>query len=64
MSNGGERTAAEAFRCFERWQAEHDPDGEMELLDAVLAYSKWADTNSIARYLDAAQSPAIGKSEA
>jgi hypothetical protein len=47
--------AAEAFRVFERWQAEHDPDGEMELLEAAAAYSAWAETNSIAKYLDSAQ---------
>lgn len=45
----------EAFRCFERWCREHDPDGDMELLDQVVAYSAWADKNSIERYLDAAQ---------
>lgn len=38
---------------FERWQAEHDPDGEMELLEAAMAYTKWAETNSIEKYLDA-----------
>lgn len=46
---------AEAFRCFSRWCAEHDPDGEMEILDAAMAYAAWAETNSIAKYLDSAQ---------
>jgi hypothetical protein len=42
----------EAYRVFDRWRAEHDPEGEMNILDAAVAYSEWADTNSIARYLD------------
>lgn len=45
---------AEAFRCFDRWRAEHDPDGTMDDLDAAAAYSEWANTNSIEKYLDAA----------
>jgi hypothetical protein len=53
------RTAFEiqskAYRAFERWQAEHDPDGEMDLLDASVAYAEWASKNSIAPYLDDAQ---------
>ena len=43
----------EAWRVFERWRAEHDPDGEMDMLDAAAAYSKWAEANSIEKYLDA-----------
>jgi hypothetical protein len=46
---------AEAYRCFERWRREHDPDGVMDNLDAATAYSEWARTNSIEPYLDAAQ---------
>jgi hypothetical protein len=45
----------EAHRMFERWRTEHDPDGVMDLLDAVAAYSEWAKKNSIERYLDATQ---------
>lgn len=47
---------AEAYRVFERWQAEHDPEGEMDILEASVAYAAWADNNSIAPYLDDAQS--------
>lgn len=46
------RTQAEAFRVFERWQAEHDPDGELGILEAVAAYYDWAASNSIEKYLD------------
>lgn len=50
----------EAYRCFGRWVAEHDPDGEMDILDQARAYSEWASKNSIAKYLDDAQgSPAV-----
>lgn len=45
----------EAFRAFERWAAEHDPDGNMDADVAARAYSEWASKNSIERYLDAAQ---------
>lgn len=47
--------ATEAWRAFDRWCNEHDPDGELEPLDRVLAYTRWASTNSIAPYLDPAQ---------
>ncbi|MFZ5713075.1 MAG: hypothetical protein ACOY3N_09565 [Bradyrhizobium sp.] len=47
----------EAFRAFDRWRAEHDPDCEMDILEAAAAYSDWASTNSIEKYLDAAQHP-------
>lgn len=43
---------AEAFRAFDRWCAEHDPDGAMDVLEAAAAYSLWASTNSIEPYLD------------
>ena len=46
------QTQDEAYRAFERWCAEHDPDGELDICDAALAYSEWASTNSIAKYLD------------
>lgn len=46
------RTQAEAYRAFERWRAEHDPDGEMGILEAATAYYEWAATNSIEKYLD------------
>lgn len=42
----------EAFRVFDRWRAEHDPDGEMDILEAAAAYDTWARTNSIEKYLD------------
>jgi hypothetical protein len=45
----------EAFRVFDRWRADHDPDGEMDILDAATAYAAWAETNSIVPYLDANQ---------
>lgn len=45
---------AEAYRAFDRWRAEHDPDGTMDILEASVAYSEWSITNSIAPYLDAA----------
>jgi hypothetical protein len=36
----GNEIVAEAFDAFDRWRAERDPDGEMELLDAAAAYAK------------------------
>lgn len=54
----------EAYRAFDRWRAEHDPDGEMDILQAAAAYSDWASTNSIEKYLDAAQhTPHVLRSE-
>lgn len=49
------RDVAEAFRAFQRWVDEHDPDGNMEALDQAAAYVEWANKNSIEKYLDAAQ---------
>jgi hypothetical protein len=46
---------AEAFRVFDRWRRDHDPDGDMDILEAAVAYAAWADTNSIEPYLDASQ---------
>lgn len=46
---------AEAFRAFDRWCAEHDRDGVMDILDAAVAYTEWSHKNSIEKYLDAAQ---------
>lgn len=45
----------EAFRAFERWRSEHDPDGVMNILDAAAAYAEWSTKNRIDRYLDSAQ---------
>lgn len=47
--------SAEAFRAFERWVKEHDPDGNMDIAEQAITYSKWAETSSIEKYLDAAQ---------
>ena len=30
---------AEAYRALNAWAAEHDPDGEMDLLDQIDAYA-------------------------
>lgn len=49
----GNDIVGEAFRVFERWKKEYDPEGEMDILDAVMAYSEWAITHSIEPYLDA-----------
>jgi len=43
---------AEAYRAFERWCAEHDPAGKLDMLEAAAAYSEWASRNSIEPYLD------------
>lgn len=53
--NEAYHTCAEAFRAFDRRRAEHDPEGEMDILEASVAYAAWADTNSIEPYLDASQ---------
>lgn len=57
LDNNGNLIVGEAFRAFDRWKAAHDPDGDLDVLTAAFAYSVWAETNSIAPYLDAAQSP-------
>lgn len=31
-----------AWGAFDQWCREHDPDGELEPLERVDAYSKWA----------------------
>jgi hypothetical protein len=51
----GHEIAAEAFRAFERWRTERDPECEMDIMDAALAYSTYALNNGIEKYLDAAQ---------
>lgn len=45
----------EAYRAFERWCREHDPDGNMDVVNQAMAYSEWSEKNSIEKYLDAAQ---------
>jgi hypothetical protein len=45
----------EAFRCFERWLDERDPERKMEVLEAATAYRAWTDEHGVERYLDAAQ---------
>lgn len=50
-----ENMTGEAFRAFERWQKDHDPAGNMDIADAALAYSEWAEKNGIEKYLDATQ---------
>lgn len=49
------RDVGEAFRAFDRWVKEHDPDGNMDVLDQAVAYKEWAEKNSVERYMDAAQ---------
>lgn len=39
-----EKIAADAWAAFNAWCGEHDPDGEMDLLDQIDAYGKWWDT--------------------
>lgn len=45
----------EAFRAFNRWVKEHDPDGEMDIIEQSNAYYEWSKNNSIEKYLDKAQ---------
>lgn len=45
---------SEAFRAFDRWRDDHDPDRRMSEHEAAIAYYNWAETNSIAPYLDPA----------
>ena len=53
----GENQTEAAWRAFERWCDEHDPDGDLEPLERVVAYSTWAASNSVAPYLDAPEVP-------
>lgn len=50
---------AEAYRAFDRWRAEHDPDGTMDVLEAAIAYYLWAASNSIEPYLDRCDGAAV-----
>ena len=43
--NLGEQIAADAWTAFDRWCDEHDPEGEMSVLEQVEAYGKWCDAN-------------------
>lgn len=45
----------EAYRAFDRWRAEHDPNGEMEILEAAVAYTAYAAEHGISKYLDSHQ---------
>ncbi len=45
----------EAFRAFERWSKEVCPDGDRDILELAIAYSRYAEKNGIEKYLDAAQ---------
>lgn len=45
----------EAGRAFQRWCTEHDPDGNMDLLDQIDAYYEWSKKNSVEKYFDATQ---------
>lgn len=45
----------EAFRAFNRWVKEHDPDGNMDIMEQSEAYYEWSKNNSIEKYLDKAQ---------
>jgi len=40
MPMTGADIVAEAFEAFDRWCAENDPDGEMDVLDQADAYSR------------------------
>lgn len=51
----GSEIEAAAFRAFDRWVKDHDPDGNMEIHEQAIAYMEWASKNSIERYCDAAQ---------
>lgn len=55
MAHAADDQVAEAFRAFERWAKEHDPDGNMDVCDQAVAYSEWAEKNSIEKYLDVTQ---------
>ena len=45
----------EATRIFNRWVRDHDPDGNMDLLDQISAYYEWSKKNHVEKYLDATQ---------
>lgn len=55
IRNLGNHIQTEAFRAFDRWVKDHDPDGAMDFSEQAIAYSEWAEKNSIEKYLDAAQ---------
>lgn len=46
MESTADQIAAEAHRAFDLWRTEHDPEGEMNLLDAINAYSKWCEAGN------------------
>ena len=36
-----DKLVSDAYHAFDKWVKEHDPDGEMEILEQIEAYSKW-----------------------
>lgn len=55
MNSPSADLTGEAFRAFDRWLKDNDPDGNLDVLEAAAAYSEWANKNSIEKYLDASQ---------
>lgn len=41
----GERIIAKAFAAFNAWCEEHDPGSDMDVLEAIDAYSNWCKVN-------------------
>lgn len=41
--NLGEQIAQEAWDTFDKWCSEYDPEGNMDTIDLVAAYTEWCD---------------------
>lgn len=41
MTTEGEKIVEEVYIAFEEWRVKNDPDGELELMEAIRLYSNW-----------------------
>jgi uncharacterized protein (DUF2235 family) len=42
----GNDIVREAWRAYDRWLTEHDPEGELGAYEATEAYAKWCEQRS------------------
>jgi len=40
----GNEIMAEAFEAFDKWRSEHDPEGDMDVIEAAKIYAFWCDS--------------------
>lgn len=40
----GQKIVEEAFEAFDEWLAEHDPEGDLDLIEATKVYEFWCNS--------------------